>query len=159
MMIHRRRRLFRVSRASASASVGQYTVSQKTSHIWFAITWTYVNGVWYIFGRNVTDKVSNQKMFYYITSNNLCFCTAWQNGKHESCIFDFFTRYISALPEFNQRRCLFFSIFLTDTDATVWLPKSCNQCVQLGAFVGVFTRKEVESAAVVGLCCTHKAPV
>jgi len=30
------------------------------------------------FGRNVTDKVGNQKTLYYATSNNLCFCTTWQ---------------------------------------------------------------------------------
>jgi len=29
------------------------------------------------FGRNVTDKVHNQKTLYYPTSNNLCFCTTW----------------------------------------------------------------------------------
>jgi len=33
------------------------------------------------FGRNVTDKVGSQKTLYYATSNNLCFCTIWQNGK------------------------------------------------------------------------------
>jgi len=33
-----------------------------------------------IFGRNVTDKVSNQKKtLYYANSSNLCFCTTWQN--------------------------------------------------------------------------------
>jgi len=31
-------------------------------------------------GRNTTDKVRNQKALYYATSNNLCFCTTWQNG-------------------------------------------------------------------------------
>jgi len=32
------------------------------------------------FGRNVTDKVGNQKALYYATSDNfLCFCTTWQN--------------------------------------------------------------------------------
>jgi len=31
-----------------------------------------------IFGRNVTDKVGNQKTLYCATSNNLCFCTTWQ---------------------------------------------------------------------------------
>jgi len=36
-----------------------------------------------ILGRNVTDKVSNQNTVYYATSNNLCFCTIWQNGKHK----------------------------------------------------------------------------
>jgi len=39
------------------------------------------------FGKNGTDKVNNQKTFYYATSNNLCFCTTWQKGKHENCIF------------------------------------------------------------------------
>jgi len=34
-----------------------------------------------IFGRNVTDKVGNQKMLYYATSSNLCFYTTWQNGE------------------------------------------------------------------------------
>ena len=29
-------------------------------------------------GRNVTDKVGNQKMLWCATSNNFCFCTTWQ---------------------------------------------------------------------------------
>jgi len=33
------------------------------------------------FGRNVTDKVGNQKTLYYATSSNLCFCTTWQNAE------------------------------------------------------------------------------
>jgi len=33
------------------------------------------------FGRNVTDKVGDQKTLYYATSNNLCFCTTWQNAE------------------------------------------------------------------------------
>ena len=33
------------------------------------------------FGRNVTNKVGNQKTLYYATSNNLCFCTTWQNAE------------------------------------------------------------------------------
>ena len=33
------------------------------------------------FGRNITDKIGNQKTLYYATSNNLCFCTTWQNGE------------------------------------------------------------------------------
>ena len=40
------------------------------------------------FGRNVTDKVSNQKTLYYATSYNVCFCTSWQKTrKHENYIF------------------------------------------------------------------------
>jgi len=34
-----------------------------------------------IFGRNVADKVGNQKTLYCATSNNLCFCTTCQNGE------------------------------------------------------------------------------
>jgi len=56
-----------------------WPVFQKTSHLWLAITLTHMNGFWYFFGRNVTDKVGNQKMLYYATSNNLSFCTTWQN--------------------------------------------------------------------------------
>ena len=33
------------------------------------------------FGTNVTDKVGNQKTLYCATSNNLCFCTTWQNAE------------------------------------------------------------------------------
>ena len=51
------------------------------------------------FGTNV-DKVSKQKTLYYATSNNLCFCITWQNGKQEIAFFN--TRCISALPEFSQ---------------------------------------------------------
>jgi len=31
--------------------------------------------------RYVTDKVGNQKTLYYTISNNLCFCTSWQNAE------------------------------------------------------------------------------
>ena len=64
-----------------------YTVSQKNvphlacynfdAHEWILI----------FFGRNVTDKVGNQKMLYYATSNNMCFCTTWQNAEHENHTF------------------------------------------------------------------------
>jgi len=33
------------------------------------------------FGRNVTDQVCNQKVLYYATSSNLCFCNTWQNAE------------------------------------------------------------------------------
>ena len=64
-----------------------YTVSQKTSHLWLAITLTHMNGFRYFFGRNVTNKVGNQKTLYYATSNNLCFCTTWQNAKTQKSHF------------------------------------------------------------------------
>jgi len=37
--------------------------------------------IWIFLGRNVTDKVGNQKTLYYATSNNVCFCTTCQNGE------------------------------------------------------------------------------
>jgi len=57
-----------------------YTVSQKTSHLWLAITLTH-EWILTFFGRNITDKVGNQRTLHYATSNNLCFCTTTKNGK------------------------------------------------------------------------------
>jgi len=57
----------------------------------------------------------------------------------------------------------FFSLFDSRLILTLLydsLIESCNQCIQLGAVGGAWLkRKEVESAAAVGLCCMHKAPV
>jgi len=41
------------------------------------------------FGRNVTDKVGNQKTLYYATSSNFCFYSALpgKTGKRENHIF------------------------------------------------------------------------
>jgi len=65
--------------------------------------------IWIILCRNVTDKVGNQKTLYCATSNNLCFCTTWQNKETKNCIFQL-KCYISALPEFNQL-LHFFNLF------------------------------------------------
>ena len=62
-----------------------YTVSQKTSHLWLAITLT--QWILIFFGRNVTDNVGNQKTFYYVTSNNLCSTLPGKTRKHENHIF------------------------------------------------------------------------
>ena len=94
-----------------------------------------MNGFWYFFGRNVTHKVSNQKTtLYYATSNNLRFCTTWQNGKHENYIFHSLYQCISRIQ---PAAAWFLQPFwlTTNTQAAAWLPKSSNQCVQLGAFV------------------------
>ena len=83
-----------------------------------------------IFGRNVTDKLSNQKTLYYATSNNLCFCTNWWNTKTQKLHFPLKCCISSALPEFNQLLD-FFNLFwlMTHTYAAVWLPTSCNKCI------------------------------
>jgi len=59
----------------------------KTSLVWLAITLTHMNGFWFFFGRNVTDKVGNQKTLYCATSINLCFCTTCQNGETQKSHF------------------------------------------------------------------------
>jgi len=41
----------------------------------------------FFFGRNVTDKVNRQKMLYCATSNNVCFCTTWQNREAQKLHF------------------------------------------------------------------------
>ena len=92
------------------------------------------------FGRNVIDEVSNQKTPYCATSNNLCFCTTWQNGETRKSHFSLKCR-ISALPEFKQSLYGFF-----------------NQCVQLRAIGGMVREKGLfENATAVGLCYTHNA--
>jgi len=48
---------------------------------------------------------------------------------------------------------------MTHIHAAVWLPESCNQCIQLGTVGGMVQEKgSIYSAAAVGLCCTHGAP-
>ena len=75
-----------------------------------------------IFGRNVTDKVSNQKTLYL--STNLCFCTTWQNWETRKLHFPSNAVLVHCL---NSTSCLISSIFLThDSYAPVRLPKSCN---------------------------------
>jgi len=71
---------------------------------------------------------------------------------------------ISALPEFNQSLLDFFNLFDSQFIFKL-LYNSLNLVISafsLGLFLhwGVwFRRKEVESAAAVGLCCTHNEPV
>jgi len=58
----------------------KYTVSKNVPLLacynFDAHEWTLI-----FFGRNVTDKVGNQKTLYYATPKNLCFSTTCQNGK------------------------------------------------------------------------------
>jgi len=119
-----------------------YTVSQKNvpplvCYNWH--TWTHFD---IFFGRNVTDKVSNQKTLCWATPNNLCFCTTWQNRQTRKSHFSTKMLYqcIAGIqlvaPWFLQSFWL-----TTHTHATIWLPKSCKQCVQFGAVVGMVQSK------------------
>jgi len=37
--------------------------------------------------KNVTDKVGNQRVLYFPTSPNWCFCTIWETGNPEFASF------------------------------------------------------------------------
>jgi len=62
------------------------------------------------FGRNVTDKVRNQKTYYYATSNNLHVCATWQNGETRKSHFNSNAVLVDCL---NSISCLISLIFLT----------------------------------------------
>ena len=49
------------------------------------ITLTHVHGFWHSLAEMLPIKWAIKR--HFTTSNNLCFCTTWQNGKHENCIF------------------------------------------------------------------------
>jgi len=56
-----------------------YTVSQKNVPPMACYNFDTYEQILIFFGRNVIDKVGNQKMLQYnATSNNLCFRTTWQ---------------------------------------------------------------------------------
>jgi len=110
------------------------------------------------FDRNTSNKVSNQKMLYYATSNT---CASALPGKTGNIKFAFYTHCISALPEFNQMLLDFFNLFDSRLIFTL-LYDSLNLVINafsLGLLGAWFMRNEVNSAAAVGLCYTHKALV
>jgi len=86
------------------------------------------------FRRNAANKVRNQKVLYYTTSNNLCFCISWQNGKCKNCIFHLLYKCIAGIQLYLLLD--FFNLFDS------WLIRCCMtpwilyQCVQLGPFGG-----------------------
>jgi len=92
------------------------------------------------FGRNATDKIRNQKTLYCATSNNLCFCTIWQNG--ETRKLHFHSSAVLLQCQNSSSRCLISSIFFTHTHAALWLSKSCNQCAQYRTVGGMVQEKE-----------------
>jgi len=110
------------------------------------------------FGRNVTDKVSNQKTLCCATPNNLCFCTACKTGKHKNRMFfsqmlyqyieETRSDYLNSGSLFDSRRIL---TLLYDP---LILAINAFSSGVLGAW---FRIKKVESAAAVGLCCAHNA--
>ena len=103
------------------------------------------------FDRNTTDKASKQKTLYSATSNNVCFCITWQNGKLENCIFHLRYWCIVRIQSVAVWLLQYFWL-TTHIHAAVWLSKSRNQCVQVGAF-GWHGSRERKSTALQQLDC------
>jgi len=134
LWVSKRHRVFRVKTATQFENRDHIHRVSKTSHLCLAITWTHVNVFWYFLGRNVTDKVGNQTTLYYATSNNLTCASAllYLVNRGNAKIAFSLKCCISACIAWIQPAAWFLqSFWLTHTHATVWLPKSCNQCVQL----------------------------
>jgi len=108
--------------------------------------------IWIFFGRNVTDKVRDQKMLYYATSNNLCFCTTHWN--EETWKLHFHSNAVLVHCRIQLVAVWFLQYFwlTTHAHAAVWLPRSCNQCVHFRA-VGGHGSEERKSRALQQLDC------
>jgi len=130
-----------------------YTLSQKTSHLWYAITLTHVYTFWYFWQK----KQSKNALFTVPPQVTCASALPGKTWKHENRIFH--SNSVSVHCQSWTSRSLISSVFMTHRSyGVVWLPKSCNQCVQLVAVMGAwFRRNEVESAAAVALCWTHNA--
>jgi len=80
-----------------SVTFDMYTVSKNVPPLacynFDAYQWILI-----FFGRNVTNKVGNQRTLYYATSSNLYFCTTWQNGETRKSHFSL-DRIVRCLPE------------------------------------------------------------
>ena len=95
-----------------------HRVSKNVLPLAWYIVLTHVNGFW-CFWRNVTDKVSDQKTLYYATSNNLCLCTTYENGKTKK--LHFHSHAVLMHCQNSTSRCFISSIFFThDSYDTVW---------------------------------------
>jgi len=111
-----------------------HCVSKNVPHLLCYNFDIYVNTFSYFFGRNVTHKVSNQKTLYCASA------LLAKTGKHENRFF--FTQMLyQCIATIQLVAPWFLQSFWLRTYAAVWLPKSCNQCVQLGAVGGAWFRK------------------
>ena len=64
-----------------------YTVSQKNVPSMACYNFDIHEQILIFFGRNVTNKVGNQRVLSYASSNNWCFCTTWQNEERRKSHF------------------------------------------------------------------------
>ena len=119
-----------------------------------------------IFGRSATDKVSSQKN---VTMLRQIICASALPGKTGNTKIAFFTRCISALPEFNQSlldffNLDFFSLFDSRLIVTL-LSDSLNlvinvfSCGLLGGEWHGSGERKLRALQQLDMSCTHKAPV
>jgi len=96
------------------------------------------------------SKVSNQTTLYYVTSNNLCFCTTWQNRETQKLYFH--PNAVLVHCQKSTNRCCF---NLVDSRLILALLYDFLNIVinvfSSGLSGEWFRRKEVESATAVGL--------
>jgi len=120
-------------------------VSQKTSHLWLAITLDTREWILICFGRKITRAYSN-----------------WQNK--ETRKLHFHSNAVLVHCQHLTSRCLISSIFLTYKLQLILTLLYDSLNLVINAFISGllgswFTINEVESTVAVGLCCTHNAPV
>ena len=89
-----------------------YTASQKNVPPLVCYNFDIRERILIFFGRNVTDKVSNQKTLFFATWNNLCFCTTWQNRETRKSHF-VHSNAESVHCQKSTSRSLISSVFLT----------------------------------------------
>jgi len=104
------------------------------------------------FGRNATNKVSNQTRFNMPPQIT---CASALPDKTENTKIAFFTCWISALPEFSL---CFISWLTTHNHAAVWLPQSCIINVFSSGLLAAWRRKKSKALQQLP-CCMHKAAV
>jgi len=108
--VHRHKALGNEMRIRSLSVESKYTVSQKTSHLWLAITFTDVNRLLIILAKILPIKQGIKRHF---TIPAQISCASVLSGKTGNTKMAFFPRCrpISALPEFNQLLLDFFSLF------------------------------------------------
>ena len=90
-------------------------MSQKTSHVWRLACSNFVRRerILTFFGRNITDKVSNEETLYCATSMTCAFALPGKMEKHENCSLKCCSSKCMYYCQNSTSRCLISSIFLT----------------------------------------------
>ena len=118
----------------------KYTVPQKTSHLWLAITSTHVHWFWYVLAEMLPIKYTIKRCFTMPPQITSASALPGKNGKRKNCIFQWLYKCIARIQPVAAWFLLSFWL-TTHTHTAVWLPKSCSQCIQLGPFGGMVQEK------------------